>query len=130
MDSGELKGTGLYRVSIYPAPETSCEEAFADGRAVKWDLQNSAHSLLRSDMVSRSLNGVLHCVPVLDDGEQHVVAECTLQRDAPLSRSLGPQIRDYADKQRYGIVGVAVDQPLSVGIGAGEANDLHECVLL
>ncbi|GAB2296349.1 hypothetical protein Dimus_030472 [Dionaea muscipula] len=102
MDSGEIRGTGLDRVSIYPTPETSCEEAFTDGRAVKWDLQNSTHSLLRSDMV---------------------VAECTLQRDAPLSR---PQIRDCADEQRYGIVGVAVDQPFSVGIGVGEADSLQE----
>ncbi|GAB2296346.1 hypothetical protein Dimus_030469 [Dionaea muscipula] len=126
MDSGEIRATGLDRVSIYPAPEMSCEEAFTDGRAVKWDLRNLAHSLLRSDMVSRSQNGVLHCVPVLDDGEQQVVAECTLQRDAPLSRSLGPQIRDCADEQRYGIVGVAVDQPFSVGIGVGEAESMQE----
>ncbi|GAB2275914.1 hypothetical protein Dimus_010660, partial [Dionaea muscipula] len=80
MDSGELRGSGLDKVSNYPALETLCDEAFADGRAGKWDLQNSADSLLRSDMVSRSLNGVLHCVPVLDDGEQQVVAESTLQR--------------------------------------------------
>ncbi|GAB2297907.1 hypothetical protein Dimus_031991 [Dionaea muscipula] len=85
MDSGELRCTGLDKVSIYPALVTSCEDVIADGRVVKRDLQNSAHSLLLSDMVSRSLDVDLQCVEVLAGVEPQVVADCLQLRDALIS---------------------------------------------